>query len=241
MKIIYHCYGGSHSSVTAAAIHLGLLSADKIPSGDELKNIPFYDRQVGNDHGLLRYMGNDEHGNQVYIIGRRNSSRILENMYQGLLQIYGINQREVLTVNVMPYVNWRMVIGGFLSRKVGFIRLGRPIVGIGTRDAYLLLAGALSGGGCSRKEADRVGNTFLAVVIDIDQLRPGDSFYDDVNQLVAYVKSSALAPGFNEILVPGEPEIRQEGLRTKNGIEIDEETWRQITETAKRYGVPVVQ
>ena len=34
-----------------------------------------------------------------------------------------------------------------------------------------ILAGALSGGGCSRQEAERVGNTFLAVVIDIDQFR----------------------------------------------------------------------
>ncbi|HPZ72110.1 MAG TPA: DUF3189 family protein, partial [Peptococcaceae bacterium] len=25
MKIIYNCYGGAHSSVTAAALHLGLL------------------------------------------------------------------------------------------------------------------------------------------------------------------------------------------------------------------------
>ncbi|HBC94637.1 MAG TPA: hypothetical protein DCZ10_17500, partial [Pelotomaculum sp.] len=25
MKVIYHCHGGTHSSVTAAAIHLGML------------------------------------------------------------------------------------------------------------------------------------------------------------------------------------------------------------------------
>jgi LDH2 family malate/lactate/ureidoglycolate dehydrogenase len=46
-----------------------------------------------------------------------------------------------------------------------------------------------------------------------------------------------LAEGFTEILIPGELERRERERREKNGIPIDEETWRQITETAVRYGV----
>jgi hypothetical protein len=37
MKIIYHCYGGTHSSVIAAAIHLGLLPEDRVPGGNGCK------------------------------------------------------------------------------------------------------------------------------------------------------------------------------------------------------------
>ncbi|HEX3010797.1 MAG TPA: DUF3189 family protein, partial [Syntrophomonadaceae bacterium] len=39
MKIIYHCFGGSHSSVTAAAIHLGLIEKHRPPSMEELMSL----------------------------------------------------------------------------------------------------------------------------------------------------------------------------------------------------------
>jgi uncharacterized oxidoreductase len=104
-----------------------------------------------------------------------------------------------------------------------------------------ILAGALSGAGCSRKDADRVGNAFLVFVIDVDRLRGDQPFYADVEQLVEYVKSSALAPGSTEILVPGEPEALETERRQRNGISVDEETWRQISEVGRKYGVSVAQ
>ncbi len=67
MKIIYHCYGGSHSSVITAAIHLGFIPRDKIPKTEELMKLPFYDKQTDKDHGILRLMGKDDLGNEIYI------------------------------------------------------------------------------------------------------------------------------------------------------------------------------
>ena len=104
-----------------------------------------------------------------------------------------------------------------------------------------ILAGAISGGGCSREDAERVGNTFLVFVVNIAQVRGEELFYADVEGLIDYVKSSALAPGFEEILVPGEPEVLEYARRQKNGIPVDEETWRQISEVGKKYGVGVSQ
>ena len=100
-----------------------------------------------------------------------------------------------------------------------------------------ILAGALSGAGCSRAGADRVGNSFLAVVIDIESFCERSAFDADVEQLIDYVKSSKLTSAFSEILVPGEPEAREQKARAKNGIVIDEETWKQIAEVGQRYGV----
>jgi len=102
-----------------------------------------------------------------------------------------------------------------------------------------ILAGALSGAGCSRPTTSRAANSFLAFVIDIDKFRGCAAFDQDVDQLVDYVKSSQLAEGFSEILIPGEPERRERERRTKMGIPVDDETWRQIAQTAGRYGVPV--
>ncbi len=100
-----------------------------------------------------------------------------------------------------------------------------------------ILAGALSGAGCARPGENRTGNGFLAIVIDLEKVRPGDGYDADVSELVEWVKSSALAPGFDEILVPGEPEARERSRRAKQGIPIADETWRQITEIASRQGI----
>ena len=50
-------------------------------------------------------------------------------------------------------------------------------------------------------------------------------------------KSSRLAPGCDEILIPGEPEFRKAALVEKEGIDIDERTWGQIVEEGKSFGV----
>jgi LDH2 family malate/lactate/ureidoglycolate dehydrogenase len=104
-----------------------------------------------------------------------------------------------------------------------------------------ILAGAISGGGCSRKDADRVGNTFLAFVLNIPHLRSEQLFSADVEQLIDYVKSSALAPGSTEIVVPGEPEALQKERRLRSGIAVDEKTWCQIKEVGRKYGVDLRQ
>ena len=100
-----------------------------------------------------------------------------------------------------------------------------------------ILAGAISGAGCSRPTVTRIGNSFLAVVLDIQQFRDRKLFDADVEQLVEYVKSSPLMPGFTEILVPGKPERRERERRERDGIPVADETWRQICETSQRYGV----
>jgi uncharacterized oxidoreductase len=103
-----------------------------------------------------------------------------------------------------------------------------------------ILSGAISGAGCSRPSGKRVGNSFTATLLDPAVFRGQGEFDLDVNQLVDYVKSSKLAEGFNEILIPGEPERRERVRRERDGISVDDETWRQIRETGERYGVKMM-
>jgi uncharacterized oxidoreductase len=100
-----------------------------------------------------------------------------------------------------------------------------------------ILAGAISGAGCSRPTTKRVGNSFTATLLDPAQLRGREAFDQDVDQLVNYVKSSKLAEGFTEILIPGEPERRERERREREGIPVDDVTWGEIRATAERYGV----
>lgn len=140
MKIIYHCYGGAHSSVTAASIHLGFLPADRVPDSEALCQLPFYDRQGHDQHGHFFFMGRDECGHEVFFTARRSRLVVLENIVKGLAEIFDIPSTEYLLVNVMQNVNWAMKLGGYLSRRCGLIKIGRPIVTLGTRRAYFRIA-----------------------------------------------------------------------------------------------------
>jgi len=139
MKIIYHCYGGAHSSVTAASIHLGLLPADHVPGLKAFWEIPFYDRQENDEHGHIFFMGLDKAGNEIFFSACRGRPLVFENIFKSLAGIYKISPEEYLLVDVMKNVNWTMKLGGYLSRRCGFIRIGRPIVTLGTQAAYLQL------------------------------------------------------------------------------------------------------
>ena len=64
-----------------------------------------------------------------------------------------------------------------------------------------------------------------------------EEFYERIGQFAAFLKSSKLAPGFSEILMPGEYEYRMMDKRLKEGIVVDDETWRQLSSKAAQFGV----
>lgn len=136
MNIVYHCFGGAHSSVTAAAIHLGWLSPNKLPSKEDLTKIPYFDWQTKKDHGIFRFMGKDEFGNKVFFIGRRYLRHDFETLVYGLAKMYGVDSKEILLINTMPYINWMMILGGYLSRRHGIVKIGRPIVIKGVQHSF---------------------------------------------------------------------------------------------------------
>jgi uncharacterized oxidoreductase len=102
-----------------------------------------------------------------------------------------------------------------------------------------LLSGALSGAGCSRSHGGRLGNAMYFSVTDIAKFVPLEEFLQHTATFEEWVKSAARAPGFTEILMPGEPEFRQEARRLAEGIPVDEETWRQFAACARELGVSV--
>jgi uncharacterized oxidoreductase len=102
-----------------------------------------------------------------------------------------------------------------------------------------LLSGALSGAGCSHSSTCRLGNAIYFHVIDIEKFLPREEFLEQVAVLQRHLKDSPPAPGFEEVLLPGEPELRAEERRRREGIFVDEETWRQFGVCARRLGVEI--
>ena len=58
-----------------------------------------------------------------------------------------------------------------------------------------------------------------------------------MKEFAEFVKTSPPAAGFSEVFYPGEVEYITEQKRRAEGIFIEDETWRQVTELARSLGV----
>jgi LDH2 family malate/lactate/ureidoglycolate dehydrogenase len=93
------------------------------------------------------------------------------------------------------------------------------------------------GGIYTRHKPMRVSQCFIG--IDVSRFMPLDQFQERMKQLTSSVKSSAPAQGYDEVLVAGEPEWRNEARRRSEGIPISDGTWQGLTEIANRYRITI--
>ncbi len=119
------------------------------------------------------------------------------------------------------------------------VPFGGPVGHKGSGLAFVLdiLSGALSPAGCSRENPPVSGNALFVQAIRIEAFRPLDAFREEVGRLIDYVKSTPPAPGFDEVLVPGERSHRTRQERLAVGIPLEDRSWERIRGVADRLGV----
>jgi len=81
----------------------------------------------------------------------------------------------------------------------------------------------------------RVSHFFMA--IDVARFMPLADFEERMQRLSDSLKNVQTAPGYEEVLIAGEPEWREEARRLRDGIPLDEGVWKALVETAKQVGV----
>ena len=125
----------------------------------------------------------------------------------------------------------------FYADPPGAIKAFGAHKGYGLGIVAELLAGALSGSGCSKPGADRLLNGMLSIVLDPSRIPRNFDFAEEVEAFVSFVKSSRLATPQGEILMPGEMETRIRDQRIANGILLDAQTLAALQHTAKSLNV----
>lgn len=111
--------------------------------------------------------------------------------------------------------------------------------GYGLAVACELLGGALAGGGTwhhAPNDKRAVINGMLSIVIDPDRLGSRDHFVREAQAFAQWVQESPAAPGSQGVLLAGAPERQARKARLQSGIEIDEATWAEIEEAARKVG-----
>ena len=81
------------------------------------------------------------------------------------------------------------------------------------------------------------GVTILTIKADLFQ--PAADYARQLSQLRQSIRSVPPAPGFDEVLVPGDLEASARAARQRDGIPIPDHTWQAICEAAQSLGVDV--
>jgi uncharacterized oxidoreductase len=101
------------------------------------------------------------------------------------------------------------------------------------------MAGILTGNGSQALGNYRMGNGVLFLLLDVAAFRPLADYLADAATVAHAVKRVPPAPGFSEVMLPGEPEQRMRDQRSTAGIQVDDATWALLVEDAAHFGVAV--
>ena len=103
-----------------------------------------------------------------------------------------------------------------------------------------LLGGILTGNGPGRDWWEKGGhgvNGLFLQAFAVEEFQELETFYDRVDDFIAFIKSTPCAPGFSEILLPGESGRRREARHKREGVEIDGSTWHALIQLATELNV----
>lgn len=175
-------------------------------------------------------------------------------IYDGALSVVAAQKIEQARIRgeKIPY-GWGFDAMGQPTTDPSKIRGPKGLIGtlapIGGYKGYGLsvgldiLAAALSGANFSKDTSALVdlSKTWNAgcfmMVIDIEHFVPVAEFKRRVDELVNSIKNSPLKEGFDEILLPGEKELKEEEKRMKEGIPLDDDVWTGILNLAEELKV----
>jgi LDH2 family malate/lactate/ureidoglycolate dehydrogenase len=101
-----------------------------------------------------------------------------------------------------------------------------------------LLGRGLAGMTQERLLSHRGGNGPVVIAIDPARFAPLELFREAVTEEAERVRSATPAEGFSEVLMPGDPEIREQARREAEGCVVDDTTWNALVSEAIRLGLP---
>jgi LDH2 family malate/lactate/ureidoglycolate dehydrogenase len=105
--------------------------------------------------------------------------------------------------------------------------------------------GRLFSGSDAYAEEPRGGPNFghqgvTVIAFRADLFQPLPQFQQSVDDLAQRLRSTPPAPGFAEVLMPGDPEARSRAIRQRDGIPIPDDTWHTLTAAAAALSVPLI-
>ena len=100
-----------------------------------------------------------------------------------------------------------------------------------------ILAGALTGSGCSRPGVKQLANGMLSIYVAPEFLNGEAGFAAELRDYVAFFRSASPAEAGGEVLCPGDAEQRNREERLAEGVPLPSSTWQSLLEAAEDVGM----
>jgi len=126
-RAVYHCFGATHSSIAAAAVHTGMLPAGHRLHASDIQRIPGFDARASSDIGRAVFIQRDDQGQEVFAVGFDGARGILTRAYVDLLQLAPPESPPLVLANTLSHVSILVRIGGYLSRRLRLVGPGRAL------------------------------------------------------------------------------------------------------------------
>jgi ureidoglycolate dehydrogenase (NAD+) len=81
------------------------------------------------------------------------------------------------------------------------------------------------------------GNGMFVLALEIEAFISIERFLAQVEDMASSLVSAPTAPGVEQVLLPGEPELRTAERRRREGIPVAETTWAEVRTLADELGV----
>jgi LDH2 family malate/lactate/ureidoglycolate dehydrogenase len=136
-----------------------------------------------------------------------------------------------------PAVAWTQPLLPFGAHKgSGLAVIGEVLAA--ALPAALLSVEVLRSGPIGGESRDPRGIGHVTMAIDVAAFRPVDEFLRTVDTLIEEVKATAPAPGYDEVLIPGEPEHRCREAALRDGVALDPPVVDALRVLGDETGVP---
>jgi len=100
-----------------------------------------------------------------------------------------------------------------------------------------ILSALLPGLGFGVEPTGRHNDGCFLAVFNTAAFRDLGTFKREVAEFAHYLKQTPPAHGFDEVLYPGEVELRMEKQRTAQGVPVDDATWGKLAALGEKYGL----
>ncbi len=147
---------------------------------------------------------------------------------------WGVDEEGRTTTDAAA-VTYGVPLGGYTGYALGLLVevLCGVLAGAGVRHGV----GKLYGRGGEDPEPQDTGHFHLA--IDPERTVGRDHFAAVLAEMLGDLRAIPPAPGFDEVLAPGDPEARARAERERSGIPVAPALWQTLNELSDELGVPV--
>jgi len=113
-----------------------MITDKEAPDSETITRLPGFDTVTTEALGHVTEVGVDKGGHRVFVASLGPRRTITRAALELLLREVIPNHENYILVDSLRCIHWKTRVGGFVSRRLGWIRIGRPLAIEGIQKSF---------------------------------------------------------------------------------------------------------